>query len=111
MPVRRIRCLWPLLVAFGGLAWTQSSWDLWGWLIPSWGFLGPPGALLELFPPVASQIQGQARDEIINDENIKTDNRGEINNQIRQSKTKIQGRPWTSWGGLYTSDVSFDLLG
>ena len=74
-----------------------------------------PGAswgLLELYfdssPPVASQIQGQARDETINNETIKTDNRGDINNQTRQSKTKIQGRPWTSWGGIYPSVVSFD---
>ena len=34
---------WSLMAV---LAWTQSSWDLWGWLMPSWGFLGPSGALL-----------------------------------------------------------------
>ena len=33
---------WSLMAV---LAWTQSSWDLWGWLMPSWGFLG----LLELY--------------------------------------------------------------
>ena len=39
---------WSLLAV---LAWAQSSRDLWGWLMPSWGFLGPPGALFDSPPP------------------------------------------------------------